>query len=192
MPVVGLCSLFSISRTGVEYDCFFTIAFVRNVHRKLRKRLHTFLLYFRVGSLPEKYWTKLKRVILLGAGFAVPTGGPTTANLTDVICSLGWPKYLLRVLKAPNNYSKPNFEDVLGALEMELSYYKDRSNRYSNTPACLFKHKKKQSLSSIKHFYRSSLDFVCVKIIDYINGRNTQYDTDLFRKRLRSYVLTYH
>lgn len=124
----------------------------------------------------------MKRVILLGAGFAAATGAPSSEKITQSVCSLGWTKYLLKSFDASNEYAKPNFEDVLGALEMELSYYQNRSNLFEKTPiSTLFTHKKKMSLHSIRRSYKSSLDIICRAIINYIAGREKSLDDNLYQ-----------
>ena len=48
MLSVGLGSSCTSYRAGVEYDCFFILTLVQNVHRKLRKRLHTFFCIYTI------------------------------------------------------------------------------------------------------------------------------------------------
>lgn len=43
-------------RSGVEYDCFFLVASVQNVHQELRKRLHIFVLNITIYSHHEAGW----------------------------------------------------------------------------------------------------------------------------------------
>lgn len=125
----------------------------------------------------------MKRVILLGAGFAQSYGGPSTVEITNDIIRIHAAKYIYRKLRRYAKYrTEPNFEDILAAIKLSERALNDYSGYYKT----IFRFRHKKDMADVERLQTIVLDRICCLVAKRDKARKHDFD-DLFAKYFSGY-----